>query len=419
MKKVKKSKRTHLKALACLGVSCLLWAAPASALVQDITAVFRPDASKPDENTFTNTTPVTGYCQMAPGQCADNKTFSIRLPVSAQSSGPLMAKPADPRQGAYWKAPAQWRSVTVVNMFGEEETVELRISGIGSRHQFDRHVAELVGGGVSALQGHQRLWVGSSWVNPPSPCRYSGVGFYGDFTYQFLWKTPVEEGCAKIPNYPIPDMRYEYLDIAYELRTPNPLTMSTGVYSGVLNFGIGPHQDFDFGDVMLPNDSQLMLSFTLDVQHILKVDLPPGGERVELLPQGGWQAWLQHGRPPARLLRDQTVRLTASSRFKMLLECSVIAGNTCGLKNGAGEQVPVQVAVTLPSGLSDGAGQSVNKRPLRLDGSGTELFQPSSYVDNRPAVLHFEVAKDDVGTMLSHPGSTYSGGVTVVWDSEV
>ena len=155
------------------------------------------------------------------------------------------------------------------------------------------------------------------------------------------------------------------------------------------------------------------------MEHALKVDIPPGGNRIELIPQGGWQAWLNHGRAPARLYRDQTFRIAASSRFKMQLECSIVMGNTCGLRNAEGDEVPLQVAVTLPNGLVDQYGQAVNALPLRLDGVGTELFQPSRYVNDRPGSLHFEVRRGDMGEMLKRPGSTYSGVVTVVWDSQV
>ncbi|WP_460131252.1 hypothetical protein [Pseudomonas sp. S1_E04] len=203
------------------------------------------------------------------------------------------------------------------------------------------------------------------------------------------------------------------------MRTPNPLGMSSGVYTGVLTYSIGPNQDFDMGDVMLPDDSALTLNFTLDVQHVLKVDIPPGGTRVELLPQGGWQAWLNRGRQPVRLSRDQTFIIAASSRFKMSLECGLVIGNTCGLRNSDGDEVPMQIAVSLPFGLRDQYDQAVNKLPLRLDGVGSELFQPVQYVDNRPGTLHFEVGKDDVAQMLNASGSTYSGTATVVWDSEV
>jgi hypothetical protein len=81
--------------------------------------------------------------------------------------------------------------------------------------------------------------------------------------------------------------------------------------------------------------------------------------------------------------------------------------------------VPVDVSVTLPDGLTDAAGQPVNRRRLLRDGSGTELFQPGLYVDRRSGTLHFEVGQGSVEQMLDSGATTYSGDVTVIWDSQV
>jgi len=74
----------------------------------------------------------------------------------------------------------------------------------------------------------------------------------------------------------------------------------------------------------------------------------------------------------------------------------------------------------MPHGIVDPEGQPVQRRPLRLDGSGTHLLLSTMFVDRKPGTLHFEVARDDVETMLQ-PGEsgTYEGNVTVIWDSEV
>jgi hypothetical protein len=196
--------------------------------------------------------------------------------------------------------------------------------------------------------------------------------------------------------------------------------MSAGHYTGSISYSIGPGQDFDFGDVMIPNDNNLIFNVRLDVEHTLKVEIPPGANRVELLPQGGWQAWLNQGRKPTRLFRDQTFNLSASSRFKMNLECQYPEGNTCAVSEPvSGDKVPLNVSVTLPSGLADGTGQPVHRRPLLSNGSGTELFQPGHYVDRKPGALHFEIVQDHVEQMLTGDEKTYSGNVTVVWDSQV
>ncbi|MBC3363071.1 hypothetical protein [Pseudomonas sp. SWRI154] len=404
-------------------VSVLLFACVpvANALTRDVSAVFRPDPSKPNENTFLNTTPISGYCADHPSECRTTRMFSIRLPIVFNSTNPIQANHGDPRQGAMFNMPTSWRAAQITHAStGETETVEVRWSGLGSRYRLSASAVELVGGGVDDRTAHQRLWSGLSWVYAPAPCRYSGMGFLTSSEYAFFWKTPVAGVCAKTANYLIPGMSYLYLDFAYELRTPNPLRMSSGQYTGSITYSIGPGQDIDMGNVMLPNDSVLTLNFKLDVEHTLKIDVPPGGNRVELVPQEGWQSWLNSGRKPTRLFRDQRFHISASSRFKMALECQVISGNTCAVSEpGTGHAVPVDLSVSLPNGLTDGAGQPVNRRPLLRDGSGTELFQPGQYVDRGLGTLHFEIGRSSVEQMLDSGAKAYGGSVTVVWDSEV
>jgi hypothetical protein len=404
-------------------VSVLLFACVpvANALERDITAIFRPDPSKPQENTFLNTTPVSGYCADHPAECGTAKMFSLTLPITFDSIRPIQANHGDVRQGAMFHAPVNWRTVQVTHSgTGETEIVEVRWSGVGLTYRLPTSAVNLVGGGVSNLTAHSMLWGNSSWVNAPSPCRYSGMGYLSSVDYTFFWKTPVAGVCAKKASYLIPSMKYLSLNFAYELRTPNPLKMSSGLYTGSLTYTVGPGQDFDVGDVMLPDDSTLTLNFKLNVEHTLKVEVPPGGNRVELVPQEGWQSWLNSGRKPTRLFRDQRFHISASSRFKMELECQYVSGNTCAIsETGTGHAVPVDVSVTLPDGLTDGAGQPVNRRRLLRDGSGTELFQPGLYVDRRSGTLHFEVGRGSVEEMLDSGAKAYTGNITVIWDSEV
>ena len=350
-----------------------------------------------------------------PALCESLNTFSIRTDeLVFNSIAQIEADHEDPRKGAYFKVPSSWRDVQVTHIAtGQVETVEMRIAGIGGRWG--------LGGGarVTVWSAPGRHWA-DPWRYGVDSCR--GVNYYtSSGTYLlYFWIVPENGGaCSVVPSAPIPQMWYQPVEYGYELRTPNPLGMASGEYRGSLSYSIGPGRDFDFGDVMIPNDNVLTFNFNLSVEHALKVDLPPGGNRIELLPEGGWQAWLNRGRQPAKLFRDQTFVISASGRFKMQLECSLAIGNTCGLRNGAGDEVPLQVGVTLPYGLQDQYGQAVNKLPLRLDGSGTELFQPGYYVNNRPASLHFAVEREDVKEMLKQPGSTYTGVVTVIWDSEV
>nr|WP_259740249.1 hypothetical protein [Pseudomonas brassicacearum] len=394
------------------------------AATMNIRAEFSPDSANPMVNRFVNVTPSTGYCAQLPEACRFEKIFSLQTPVTFSSTGPIIGRHTDPRQGAMFKVPAQWKTLTVTKMEGEHsggsETVEMkvRIAGIGTRYRLSDTASNLVGRPDS---DHRLLWSGQSWAEPSSPCRRTSTSTFTPTEFRSFWLAPVEGVCSKTAAYTIPAVDYIAFDFAYELETPEPLKLSQGIYAGSVTYTIGPAGDFDMGDIMLPSDNTLTLNFTLDVQHALKVEVPPGGNRVELVPQGGWQAWLNQGRKPARLFRDQTFNISASSRFKMRLECQYSQdGNTCSLHEPlSGHFVPLNISVSLPNGLTDATGQPVNRRQLLRDGSGTELFQPGFYVERKPGTLHFEVARDQVEEMLTGVAKKYSGNVTVIWDSEV
>ena len=403
----------HALAPCALSLAVGSFSLPAVAFVEDITAVFRPDPSNPMSNKFINTTPQSGLCPWhVPAKCAAVNTFSIRnTQFRASSSGVIPAYPDDPRKSAYFKVPSAFRDLQVTHRgTGRVETVQMRIAGIG---------ANMGVPSVSSWGTADSAW-NRYWYGAPPPCMPINYFAAGTNFLLFFWIVPENAGACSVTNgYPITRMSYSHLEYGYELKTPNPLGMEAGVYEGSLTYSMGPGADFDFGDTMIPNDNVATFNFTLSVEHVLKVDLPPGGNRIELIPEGGWQAWLNQGRRPSRLFRDQTFTIAASTRFKMTLECGLVIGNTCGLRNGDGDEVPLQIAVTLPFGLNDQYDQVLTKRALRLDGSGTELIQATHYVNQRPGTLHFEVEKDDVSAMLQKPGTTYSGMATVIWDSQI
>ncbi|MHA4975445.1 hypothetical protein PSH77_06130 [Pseudomonas extremorientalis] len=399
---------------AC-GLVLGLVAGSAQAGSAEVRAEFRPDPSNPMVNRFTNVTPSTGFCQHFAYYCDPRGWFSLNLPVAVYTGGPVAANHTDPRQGVYLKIPSEWRTVSVTSDNGDTGELEVRISGIGGAASHGGDVMQITNGG-----GYEALWSSGRWHKAPAPCLPTGVLNGTSFWVQWLWLLPEYAGaCATQALFDLPYFIYHALYFTYELRTPNPLSMPAGTYRGQQLYTVGPGMDFDFGDLTLVNDNVVLINFELDVDHILKVEVPPGGNRVQLEPQGGWQAWLQNGRKPTRLFREQTVNLWSSTQFKMTLECGVPLGNTCSVSNGT-HQVPLDIAVTLPPGLSDAAGRPVNRLPLRLDGSGSELFQPTRYVDRKPSTLHFEVQADAVAQMLEQgSGTTYSGTATVVWDSEI
>lgn len=405
------------KVLRALGVSALLGVSSAEAANTEIRAQFRPDSSQPNKNVFTNTTPNSGYCTLDPAVCDEQNIFSIEVPVRFNSNRILL-----PGDIISLISPANWRQLTVINNETQEaETVEVRILGMGSKFVLSDSVSNLTGE-RDVLKAHQKLWTTSSWVYAPSPCQYSGVGWYGPDFYRFFWKTPREQECWKQTQFTIPGMRFENIDFAYELRTPNPLRMSSGVYTGSINYGMGPNvgtNSFSLGPWMIPDDNSLTLNFVLDVQHTLKVDIPPGGEKIRLEPAGGWQQWMQSGRRPTRLFRDQTFLISASSKFKMRVECELQVIRGCGIRDDVtGVGGSVVVSVSLPDGLTDDAGNPVKKYPLSESNSG--MFQPGQYIDRKPGVLHFEMSEADTAYLIrKNEGRPFRGLISVIWDSQI
>ncbi|MCP1472497.1 hypothetical protein ABIA54_003420 [Pseudomonas sp. EB276 TE3739] len=397
-----------------LGLWLALATPAAQAASQEIRALFQPDSSQPSKNVFINQTPNTGYCAAAPSECADNGMFSIQFPIRFASTRSLQ-----PGDAVAVKAPANWRQLTVTNAETQEtETVEIRIIGIGSTFVLSDTAANLVG--VSdPLEGHQKLWTGSSWVYAPAPCLYSGVGYFSPDYYRFFWKAPVETACTKVAAFSIPSMYFNNLDFAYELRTPNPLGMSSGLYTGSLAYSIGNGGDFDLGPLMAPDDGSLNLDFVLDVQHTLKVDLPPGGNKVLLEPEGGWMRWVDSGRPPTRIFRDQLFYISASSRFKVMILCDSTGGSRCKLRSPRGNVTEVETYLTLPNGIDGPLGGTASQLKL-LYNTWVGPFQPGFYVDRKAGSLRFEMPRDAIDFLL-RPGftDTLSGNIAVIWDSDV
>lgn len=390
----------------------------AGAVNQEIRAVFKPNAANPQFNEFENRTPPSGFCLDNPSQCKADNLFSLRLPIQSWSNATIQGEHQNERMGAMFNIPSQWQTIMVTHPNGSAQTVELRIAGMGVAYKLPKPAPELTDGA-----GHDFVWQGGIWSHAGPPC--TGLGGAGnDIGFNSFWRHPIAAGtCAKRAMFDIPQpFKYETFDITYELKTPDPLKMLAGQYTGQHVFRVGPNQDFDLGDVMVANDDVIVLDFLLDVEHELKVEIPPGGEKVQLLPQGGWQRWLQAGRKPERLFRDQTFNISASSRFKMSLECEFLQLFNCMIRDPVSQRTAVvQVFVSLPGGLTDLAGQPVSRRPLNIDyGLERQVFQPGFYVDRAPGTLHFEMSPFWTGQIVqAGVAANYQGKITVIWDSEV
>lgn len=391
----------------------------AQAATVEISALFSPDPLNPHFNEFKNTTPSSGLCNTFPIFCRSRGLYSIRLGFEAQSQGPILANHADIRQGVMIKVPAEVRIIQVHSSTGQTADLEFSITAFSGSNR-TRDVNELTGRppGSNAYYTNNVLWNGMSWgFNAPAPC-VLGAGMYpSNIDADYFWLTPQAAACGKSPAFDIDHLLLRNASVSYLMTTPDPLKMESGIYRGSITYTVGPGMDFDFGDVLLPTDSSVTLNFTLDVQHTLKFQFPAGADRLALNPAGGWQQWINHGRRPEKLVANQDFKMWSSTPFSMKLQCEHAVGVHCGVKNPAGDIVAVETRVTLPEGLQDDAKRPVNRYPLSIVPS---VFAPTYYVDNGRAALHFDVAREQVKHMIEeHSGSTYSGSVTIIWDSSI
>ncbi|WP_434607550.1 hypothetical protein J3P80_05405 [Pseudomonas sp. D2-30] len=402
------------------GAAAVAWLAGlplVHAATLDITAQFRADSGKPNENTFVNTTRNSGYCAQFPAYCESAGIFSLGW-AGVASGGPIQANHQNPRQGPMVKAPAIWRTVQVTHAgTGHTENLQFRVVGLGAGVGLTPRASEIVGGGVDESTAVQMIF-GSTWRDAPSPCiTPNGSGFHPSPLW-FFWKTPTEATCAKPARYSINRFEFAALSLAYELRTPNPIGMAGGRYQGSLTLTLGPGQDFDFGDVVIPNDPVLTVNFTLDVEHVLKIEVPPGGNRVVLEPRQGWQAWLDSGVKPTELFRDQTFLISASSPFTVNLECQYNMNGDCGIDRPGISTVPVYIYMTLPDGFTNSTGQPINRIRL-FSGTNNQKISVDRFVDRKPGTLHFVINSANFANMIDRGPGTYAGTVTVIWNSEI
>lgn len=422
--KVYEGERSRGRVLArCLLGGCLAilvgFSTPqAQAATVEISARFSPDPNNPQVNTFINTTPNSGLCNTFAYICRPLGLFSIGLGFEANTQYPIPANHPNIRDGAMIKVPAEDRAVILTSPTGDAAEVKFAITAFSATNRTDNIDVIIGNPSSSGVPAQNALW-GARWGGAAAaPCtRGANVTTDSKSDGDYFWLTPVAAPCGKSPLYEIPWLKMRNSSVAYLMTTPDPLKMGSGIYRGSITYTVGPGGDFDFGNNLLATDNLVTMNFTLSVEHTLKFQFPAGYGSVVLNPAGGWQQWLNNGRRPQKLSADQGFKMWASTRFSIGLQCEYRLSDQCAIKNPAGHEVPVETRVTLPDGLRDASSQPVNRLLLSTT---PQVFSPGHYLDNRPAALHFEVARDQVTSMINdHSGSMYRGNITVIWDSEV
>nr|WP_199065943.1 hypothetical protein [Chromobacterium sp. ASV5] len=411
----------RLPRVAAGGLTALLLAGAAQAADMNITAEFKPSVLAPQRNQFVNTTKQAGFCISYPDLCISGlKAFTLDFPIGL-SYGAIKAKETNPRRGAYIKVPSAFRNVTVTNAAtGQRATLRFRISAFASRYELQKPAWEIVGlPSTQWVAAHPELWGGNSWTIPGSPCvRQLQWGMVSTSWAAAVWGYPEGVGaCGKLPVYAINGgMTMSALGLMYEMEAPDPLKLDNGKYTGNLTYTIGPNQDFDFGDNATVSPASQKINFELTVEHELKVNYPENSRRVLLEPPGGWQAWLQQGRPATGLLREVPFSIASSGNFSVRLECQYRQGSDCGIANSQNTVTPVKTALSVEGARVKSSGANAEKVTLS-NAAGGVVFSSRFLSAARRSRLHFSVAPADAAKMARRAGDVYRGTITVIFDA--
>uniref|UniRef100_UPI00289CC764 hypothetical protein n=1 Tax=Pantoea sp. CTOTU49201 TaxID=2953855 RepID=UPI00289CC764 len=275
----------------------MIIASMSSALAEElaITTEFKPSATNPAHNEFTNTTPVSGYC--ANWTCPAG-TFSVRTYITADYRI-INTNSSDPRHHTYQHLDANWRTATLYDKTTRRSiSVRFRISLLGMRLMKD----------VASWDKDDFNNAGNS---PNGNC--TGVGnARGNSQFIYAWNHP--EGintCEKnISNIVLNDVKIDQISIGYEMKViESPMTIANGEYVGSITYNIGNNKEIDLGQADY-TDNELKINITASVQHEFRV-ASSGPTRIELEPTGGWDI-VRGGATEARLEGRSSYSLTAS-----------------------------------------------------------------------------------------------------------
>lgn len=406
------------------GMSLLAVSIASMAATMDITASFAPSMEKPENNSFTNTTPQSGYCSIWPHRCNPGD-FSINLPLTLTRTKTIEAN-ASPRDGIYFKIPSGNRKVTLTNSNGSTFTGSFRMRIFSARY--------IDSGDNYTWDGGRHLAVGMPPCSEAAPAL--GAGGVHPWLH-FAWNYPTSDvACYRISTVDYTDAfnRIEQLSISYDFIVPSPLHIDSGIYTGVQVLSVGPGGDFDFGDNFQASDTELTINFTLSVNHELKLTTTADDQAVSLQPcasgrvctadegQANWERWMVTRIPP-QLTGRSNFNLSSSGEFTVYLECEQQSGPDCALRSDKmpSQTVPVRTLLTLPDNIVDSVtGSPVSKRPLAAGRDLTKnVFVTKTFGQNKAGSIDFQVSQKDVDTMLTTRPDTYRGAVTVIFDPKI
>ncbi|MDD7998654.1 hypothetical protein [Kosakonia radicincitans] len=406
----------RLIGIKSIAFCCLLFTSIIHAATVDITAEFAADISKPQNNQFTNTTPISGFCAEYPAQCASNEDFNAIFSVIVPGLTAERDLITD------WAYPTFMTHHPSLTLDATPRAVELIDPATGRRISANFRLV-VVGMTFTRLSGNEDLGLAIANSGPPvwAYCGYETADI-SDRIGKLAWSI---NGDHKMNCYAQLDSVYEFtgtvaisdVSIGYILKLPDPLNVYGGDYEGEVIYSIGDGGDVDFHG-RNTSDSEIRFHIIATVKHAFNIFFPAGSNNlnVKLDAQGSWNQWVNGGRAPDSLTKDVPFLLTSSTPFVVTMRCGIDGGNqNCGLGNG-NEKVPLDVSLSLPGFTSNGVG--VNNLRLTTAANGVEIDPPGTFLIDQHSYVNFRVPRQGVETMVKSPGSTWKGLVTLVFDTQ-
>ncbi len=406
-----------------LAGSALVLAGATVARAADVSieAEYLPGAQTQGENGFRNITRPAGFCAADPGGCAGVTT--VDLPVGDVSYGALDSG-ATGQDGVYLRAPANPIRVELRDERTNRVTaVTFRVVGMFGQYTLRPDVYQLTGTPAgSAETAHAALWNGGGWLQPPAGCTALSVQPMATANaYRFGWRLPRDGGgCFKTPRQPLPAgavvLDGSSLAVAYELVAPDPVSLPNGTYQGVHTFTVGAGKDFDFGAHAHVARSSVDVAFVLKVRHKFMITDSGAGNDVKLAPAQGWLNWIAEGKPSTRIERDVAYGLSTGEPLRVSLRCEdgEDAAGRCVMRNAHGSVVPVDLALTVAGATTD---RQAPFSRIPLTTRAPASLDVDRYLDSAVATAHVAIDGQGVSEMGRHPGTTYTGRASVVFDA--
>ncbi|MDX7874652.1 hypothetical protein [Aeromonas veronii] len=390
----------------------MLFSFSSLAAVIDITADYKPESYEASGGRFINTTPCevgqpVSYCDP---QKPIESSVIIKLPVS-------IAKTINSTKG-------KQGYLSYYRLSGPKN-VMLTNSSNGERHELTFIPTNI---GAKVIKMRYPLVNDNKWPMHPigGDCYTDFIGWgwwvgsiVTDQLFLHLIKHAAQNGPSECYyNSQLGDgtsYTVDWLNYGFRIKSPNPLTMSNGKYTGSVKIMVGRNQDIDLGDAIYSGGTEHELKFTLTVRHQLKVDFPKGDSdghsQVTLLPPGGWINWMHNGkREPSLLQQDLPFRIWFSAPFTVALRCQHQWGTECGLKDGKGRTVPLKTYYV--NSTNEMTLLTTNKHSFVLPVQGKPVI-------NAARAIRFQVVGGTVAEMMKYPGSSFKGDVTLIFDAAI